>query len=322
MMAIATVPGAPNAANVLATASSSKKKSDCPKKTKTAVSTVAKAAIAQAVQLALVSKQVTLQRRVESAVNTAMTEQRASIRLTVQRVMHEHQQIILKTVHAHAASLMAAAAETDNLTYGPNDRNLLAHCTGCDLSGKDLRNADLHGITLTGDDLSGADLRGANLRGTVLTGVDLSNARLDGADLRGTVFTGSDIDGATFTGAKTDGIKLVGMQVTNSILVGTSARAILGSCAGCDLSGLDLHGRDLHGITFDGADMHGTDLRGANLQGARFNGVDLSGVKLDGADLSHAQFNGCDLQGVDFTHAQTQGIQLQGSSLGSDDSSD
>ncbi len=319
MVAITNVPDAPHAANAQAPSSASKSKSDCPltKKAST-VSAVSKAAVAKAVSLAMVSKQVTIQRRVESAVTAAMTAENASIRQTVHRVMQEHQHVIGSAIRAHANSIMAAAAETDNLSYGPNDRNLLAHCTGCDLSGKDLRNADLHGITLTGDDLSGADLRGANLRSTVLTGVDLSNARLDGADLRNAVFTGSDIDGATFAGAKTDGIRLVGMQLTNSILVGTSARAILGACAGCDLSDLDLHGRDLHGITFDGADMHGTDLRGANLEGTRFNGVDLSGVKFDGANLRHAEFNGCDLQGVDFTHAQTQGIQLQGSSLGND----
>lgn len=321
MVAISYVPDASKMASAAASASVHVHDSNCPLKTKTGVSPISKARIEKTVALAMASKQVTIERQVESAVSAAMTQQSASIRQTVQRVMREHKQIIQRTVHAHSKSMMAAAAETDNLTYGPNDRNLLAHCTGCDLSGKDLRNADLHGITLTGDDLSGADLRGANLRSTVITGVDLSNARLDGADLRNAVFTGSDIDGATFAGAKTDGIKLVGMQVTNSILASTSARAILGSCAGCDLSGLDLHGRDLHGITFDGADMHGTDLRGANLQGTRFNGVDLSGVRLDGADLRHAEFNGCDLRGVDFTHTQTEGIQLQGSSLGSGNSS-
>lgn len=222
---------------------------------------------------------------------------------------------VAKTVDAQS-SVVAAAAMSDNLTSGPLDRNLLAHCTGCDLSGKDLRNADLHDLTLTGDDLSGADLRGANLKGAILTGVDLSNARLDGADLRGATLTGSDIDGATFSGAKIEGIRLVGMQLTNRLLTGTSARALIGSCTGCDLSGLDLHGRDLHGITLDGADLHGVDLSGANLSGARFNGVDLQGANFDGADLTNAAFNGCDLQNVDFSNARTDGIQLQGSTLG------
>ncbi len=242
---------------------------------------------------------------------------RVATSVAVQTSIHLEQRIIEHKVHA-AAPLIADATETDNLSYGPNDRNLLAHCTGCDLSNRDLRNVDLHGLTLTGDDLSGADLRGANLRGSVLTGVDLSDAKLDGADLRGASLTGTDIDGATFTNAKTDGIRLAGMQLTNSILSVTSARAILSACAGCDLTGLDLRGRDLHGVTFDGADLHGADFSNANLQGARFNGVDLSGVRFAGADLRHAEFNGCDLRNVNLDNAKTDGMQLEGSQLGSD----
>jgi uncharacterized protein YjbI with pentapeptide repeats len=223
------------------------------------------------------------------------------------------------TVHAeapkHFTFVVAAADATDNLSFGPNDRDLIAHCSGCDLSNKDLQNADLHGLTLTGDDLSGADLRGANLRQTTLTGVDLSNARLDRADLSGAVLTGTDISGATFDGAKTDGIRLVGMQLTDEILSSTSARSLVNACAGCDLSNLDLHGRDLHGITLDGADLSGADLSGANLQGAHFNGVDFSNVKLHGADLRYAIFNGCDLSGVDLSQARTDGIEIRGSKL-------
>ena len=223
------------------------------------------------------------------------------------------------TVHVaapkHFTFVEASADATDNLSIGPNDRDLIAHCSGCDLSNKDLQNADLHGLTLTGDDLSGADLRGANLRQTTLTGVDLSNARLDRADLRGAVMTGTDISGATFNGAKTDGIRLVGMQLTDWFLSSSSARSIVDACAGCDLSNLDLHGRDLHGIVLDGADLSGANLSGANLQGAHFNGVDFSNVKLRGADLRGAVFNGCDLSGVDLSLARTDGIEIRGSDL-------
>lgn len=230
------------------------------------------------------------------------------------------------SIHAdapkHFTFVEAAADATDNLSFGPNDRDLIAHCSGCDLSNKDLQNADLHGLVLTGDDLSGADLRGANLRQTTLTGVDLSNARLDRADLRGAVLTGTDISGATFDGAKTDGIRLVGMQLTDEILSSSSARSLVDACAGCDLSNLDLHGRDLHGIVLDGADLSGADLSGANLQGAHFNGVDFSNVKLRGADLRGAVFNGCDLSGVDLSQARTDGIEIRGSNLSGNDSSD
>jgi uncharacterized protein YjbI with pentapeptide repeats/beta-lactamase regulating signal transducer with metallopeptidase domain len=215
---------------------------------------------------------------------------------------------------------LAASVETDAGSPAEIDRNILAHCSGCDMSGKDLRGADLHGLSLSGDDLSDADLRGANLRGTIFIGVDLTNARLDGADLRNAELTGSDIDGATFAGAKTDGLKLIGMQLNNSILETVSVRWIVGNCSGCDLSGLDLHGRDLHGITLSGADLNNADLHDANLSGAHLNGVDLEGADLEGADLTNAQLNGCDLQGANLDHARTQGLQLQGSTLGDSDS--
>ena len=280
-----------------------------------AIATVDNAAAATAVNR---SAATAVNASAVAAVKAAMAAQHIAIQEVVHQAMQARQHAIIKAVHVRVPAIVAAAIETDNLSYGPEDRNLLAHCTGCDLSNKNLRNADLHSLTLTGDDLSGADLRGANLRNTVLTGVDLSNAKLDGADLRGAVFTGSDIDGASFSGAKMDGARFVGMQLTASILAGSSARSIIGGCAGCDLSGLDLRGRDLHGITLDGADLHGTDLRGANLQGARFNGVDLAGARFDGADLRNAWFNGCDLTNVDLNHAKTDGIQLQGSTLGSD----
>jgi uncharacterized protein YjbI with pentapeptide repeats/beta-lactamase regulating signal transducer with metallopeptidase domain len=221
-----------------------------------------------------------------------------------------------REAHEAAAAIVAASDVTDNAPTGAMNRNMLAHCTGCDLSGQDLRNADLHDLSLTGDNLSDSDLRGANLRNAILTGVDLSNAKLDGADLRGASLTGTDIDGATFSGAKVDGIRLVGMQLTNAILATSSVRAIIGDCAGCDLSGLDLHGRDLHGITLDGADLHGVDLSGANLSGARFNGVDFSGAKFDGANLRNASMNGCNLEDVDLSRAHTDGLLLHGTTVG------
>jgi uncharacterized protein YjbI with pentapeptide repeats/beta-lactamase regulating signal transducer with metallopeptidase domain len=295
----------------------------CPLHTKTTTlaGSAVHATIAATVQAALDTQRVSIARTVRQAIaaqHVTIVAETATIREAVRSAMHEQRHRIEQTVRAATApSVIAAASETDNLSYGPVDRNLLAHCTGCDLSGKNLRNADLHDLALTGDDLSGADLRGANLRNTVLTGVDLTNAKLDGADLRNAVLTGSTIDGATFAGAKTDGIRLVGMQLTNAILSVASARSLLSACAGCDLSDLDLRGRDLHGIQLDGADLHGTDFSGANLAGARFNGVDLSGVKFDGTNLTNSEFNGCDLHDVDLSRAQTQGIKIQGSTLGS-----
>lgn len=249
-----------------------------------------------------------------SQANDGLAEYHRAVHEQLHRAMRAQTKVW--SVAKSQTMLVAATDETDDYSFGPNDRNLLAHCTGCDLSNKDLRNADLHGLALTGDDLSGADLRGANLRSAVLTGVDLSDAKLDGADLRGAVLTGANIDGATFSGAKTDGIRLIGMQLTEDILRSSSVRSIINACAGCDLSDLDLRGRDLHGITLDGADLHNTNFSGANLAGSRFNGVDLAGVDFTGADLRNVEFNGCDLSDVDLSRAKdTSGIHIHGSNL-------
>lgn len=85
-------------------------------------------------------------------------------------------------------------------------------CTGCDLSGGDLRWANVYAAELGGApnlvnamlddaDLSGANLYGANLEGTKLRGADLGGATLSWASLLGADLTGANIEGARFDGA-------------------------------------------------------------------------------------------------------------------------
>jgi uncharacterized protein YjbI with pentapeptide repeats len=86
-------------------------------------------------------------------------------------------------------------------------------CTGCDLSGGDLRWANVYAAELGGApnlvnavldaaDLSGANLYGANLEGTKLRGANLAGATLSWASLLGSDLTGADITGARFDGAR------------------------------------------------------------------------------------------------------------------------
>ena len=75
-----------------------------------------------------------------------------------------------------------------------------------ELSGADLREADLREAWLTQADLSGADLIEADLREAWLNGADLSWAALRGADLRGAdlswaVLIEADLRGAYLSGA-------------------------------------------------------------------------------------------------------------------------
>ena len=79
-----------------------------------------------------------------------------------------------------------------------------------DLSGADLRYANLRRANLSGADLSGADLRYANLSGANLSGADLSDAdlryaNLSGADLRRADLSGADLSGADLRRADLSG---------------------------------------------------------------------------------------------------------------------
>jgi uncharacterized protein YjbI with pentapeptide repeats/beta-lactamase regulating signal transducer with metallopeptidase domain len=87
-------------------------------------------------------------------------------------------------------------------------RDVLANCTGCDLSYLDLRAQDLHGVALTAGDLSHADLRDANLAGVRFSAVDLSHANLTGADLTNARFDACDMSQIDLHGARTDGMQL------------------------------------------------------------------------------------------------------------------
>ena len=78
-----------------------------------------------------------------------------------------------------------------------------------DLTGVNLRKADL-----TGADLTESNLGGANLGGADLTGANLRLANLTGADLTGAELTGSNLTGANLGGEtlKISPIVITGMN--------------------------------------------------------------------------------------------------------------
>lgn len=86
-------------------------------------------------------------------------------------------------------------------------------CLSCDLSGADMRWANVYAAELggapnlvngdlSGSDLSGANLFGANLEGAKLRDTDLTGANLSFASLLGADFTGATMDDANTQGAK------------------------------------------------------------------------------------------------------------------------
>lgn len=79
--------------------------------------------------------------------------------------------------------------------------NLARNCPDCNLSGVDLRGAQLIVANLNGANLSGADLSGANLRRANLNGANLSGAKLVRANLTGANLSGSNLSSADLTGS-------------------------------------------------------------------------------------------------------------------------
>jgi uncharacterized protein YjbI with pentapeptide repeats len=151
---------------------------------------------------------------------------------------------------------------------------------------KDLRKANLSGANLRGADLSWKDLHEANLSGADLSGADLSEANLSGANL-----SRANLLGAILSGADLSGANLLG--------------AIL---SGADLSGKDLSGANLRGAILSGADLSRANLCGTDLSGADLSRANLNEADLSGADLSEAVLIETNLEGATLTGCKIYGI--------------
>jgi uncharacterized protein YjbI with pentapeptide repeats len=80
--------------------------------------------------------------------------------------------------------------------------------SGANLRDADLRGAELYGANLRDADLSYADLRGAELYGANLRDADLSYADLSGANLRDADLSGAELYGANLRDADLRGAEL------------------------------------------------------------------------------------------------------------------
>jgi hypothetical protein len=92
---------------------------------------------------------------------------------------------------------------------------------GANLSGADLRRADLRGANLSGADLSKADLYGANLMGANLSGADLRGADLRGAALGGANLMGADLSGADLKDTNLIYANISGVDLSEATLCNT-----------------------------------------------------------------------------------------------------
>jgi hypothetical protein len=125
----------------------------------------------------------------------------------------------------------------------------------------EVREADLHGVTLLRADLSDATLIDAELRGVDLSEVDLRRVNLSQANL-------------------------IEANLTKANLMGANLRKA--NFYRANLSRANLRGADLHGADLRGADLHRAKLTEANLSGADLYRANLWSAILGSANFKNA----------------------------------
>ena len=130
-----------------------------------------------------------------------------------------------------------------------------------------------------GCDLSGANLREANLWEANLQGANLQDASLFGAYLEGAILLGADLQGATLAGAN-----LQRANLSNAYL------------QSANLQNANLQNASLRTANLQNANLQVTLLQGANFQFADLTGAKLGAAMIRGADFSNAI--GADLTGT------------------------
>lgn len=205
-----------------------------------------------------------------------------------------------------------------------------------DLSGADLREADLTGAILNNvlmnrSNLVQATLNQAKLSNSRLAGANLSSARLIGADLHQALLENASLTGADLGEAKLAQSNLHGARLGQVKALGTDfsfADLTQSSGQGADFSGANMSNANLQEADFSSTKLVGTNLRDAQLQNAKLRNsnlstADLRGVNLAGADLRGATFtastpvqsnqfieappataSGANVKGVNFAKAQ------------------
>lgn len=96
--------------------------------------------------------------------------------------------------------------------------------TGADMRGADLSFANLTEVIFNGTLLNEADLHSANLTDAQFVGADLSGANLQDAQLDGTNFQNADLSGADLRGCDLSKVNLAGANLTDALLEKSTSR--------------------------------------------------------------------------------------------------
>jgi uncharacterized protein YjbI with pentapeptide repeats len=178
-----------------------------------------------------------------------------------------------------------------------------------DLSGLDLRGAELEGVDLGYVDLRRANLDGANMRRAVLVYTCARGASFRGTNLQDACIVHSDLSrallfDAVLEGANLGNTSMQGCNLQRALLVHTSMDAC--NLRKCDMQSAKLECAQLTNCRLAGAKLGGAQLRWVDFSRSGFQRVDLSDVSRE------ASVGNCNFTGTDMTGAMMWGLNLSG----------
>lgn len=169
----------------------------------------------------------------------------------------------------------------------------IADLSGAQIKLANLTDANLSRVLMIGTDLRRATLNRANLSNARLVGAKLGSAQLVGADLRGAVLENASLTGADLGEAKLNEANLYAASLSRVIAIGTQLSF-------ANLTKTNWQGSDLSGAYLDRANLSDANLSAARLTGAILRSAQMQKVNLRNADLSLADLRGANLTGADF----------------------
>lgn len=165
---------------------------------------------------------------------------------------------------------------------------------GVDLSGTDLKNANLSNI----------DFKGANLSHAILHGADLSQSNLARAILKAADFCKANLNNAILEGAILEGARFIGANAISAVFSG----ATFGPSN--DLQTLHAPQANFNRAKFLGSNMELVNLKNSILTDATFEDVRLFQANLNSADLNRSRFFRCNAGSSDFRGALLNDVEL------------
>lgn len=186
-----------------------------------------------------------------------------------------------------------------------------ADLTGVNLRKADLFRANLRNTCLNNSDLKGSDLReaklndsrlrNANLRKADLSRADLENAKLESADLSNTKLNAANLSYADLIDAKLENADLSNANLNNADL--RNANLCCVELNRTQLTQANLCRTDLRKSQLIGTNLEDTNLWRSNLSNAHLHNADFSRANLSLTDLTNADFKNTILNNADLAHA-------------------